>query len=351
MPSTDRISRRHVLALLGSGLLTGCLNQTDSGTADTPTVQSPDETPPLSTDTASASPTETTTPTDQSAPDPTFESGDAAWTPPTAPANGAWPLSRYDAGGTRGAPQSNGPSSFPLGRDWEQTFSRSKVGMPIADTDGLFVTITEADGPSTTIARLEPGSGEVVWNSEIKQSVESGPALDGTDLYVALGSSTVAAYATRDGTDRMLTVPTARYDREMTVSGTVVYVTDEQDDLSAFDATSGKRSFRFDSGAIDVDAPVTGDVQTWTAESIAVDDEHVYLATAADYNDELPPDLGTIFALNPAAEELAWSKRLAPNTPTDPTPAKEVAVRDGRSALRVSRRSMRLTPAVAAASG
>jgi hypothetical protein len=57
MPSTDRISRRHALALLGSGLLTGCLNQTDSGTADTPTVQSPDETTPLSADTASASPT------------------------------------------------------------------------------------------------------------------------------------------------------------------------------------------------------------------------------------------------------------------------------------------------------
>ncbi len=329
MPSTDRVSRRHALALLGSGLLTGCLKETDLETADTPTVQSPDETTPLSTDTASSSPTETTTPTDQSPPDPTFESGNAAWTSSTAPANEAWPLPRYDAGGTRAPPRSNGPSSFPLDRDWEQTFSRSNIGVPIADTDGLFVIITEADGPGTTIARLRPGSGEVVWNTETKQSVESGPALDGTDLYVALGSSTVAAYATRDGTRRTVTVPTARYDREMIVSGTVVYVTDEQDDLSAFDAASGERSFRFDSGAIDVDAPVAGDVQTWTAESIAVDDDHVYLATAADYNDELPPDLGTIFALDPAAEQIAWSKRLAPNTPTEPTPAKEVAVRDG----------------------
>jgi outer membrane protein assembly factor BamB len=333
MPSTDRVSRRQTLALLGSGLLAGCLNETGSDTTDTPTAQNQGDPTPLSSEPTSATPTDTepeaTTPADQSAPDPTFEPGDATWAPPAVPADGTWPLPRYDAGGTRGAPRGTGPTSFPVNRLWDQTFSRSNVGVPIADGDSLFVTIAEADGSGTTIARLAPGSGEVVWNTETKQNVASGPALDGTDLYVALGSNTVAAYATCDGTRRTLTVPTARHDREMLVSGTIVYVTDEQDDLSAFDATSGKRSFRFDSGAIDVDAPVAGDVQTWTAQSIAVDGEHVYLATAADYNDQLPPDLGTVFALDPAAEEIAWSNRLAPNNPTDPTPAKKVAVRDG----------------------
>ncbi len=332
MPSTDRISRRNALALLGSGVLAGCLTRTDSETTDTPTTQNPGEATPQSSDPSSATPTETATPTAQPALDPTFDSGDVAWTPPTPPANGTWPLSRYGAGGTRAAPQGNGPSSssFPLGRRWEQSFSNSNVGMPVAGSAGLFVTATKTDGaPSTTIARLAPASGDVAWTTNTKQTVQDGPLLDESELFLALGSSTVAAYARGDGTRRTMTVPTARDDRQLLVAGNLIYVTDEQDDLYALDATSGKRSFRFDAGAVAVDAPVAGDVQTWTAQSVAADDTHVYLATAAHYNDELPPDLGTVFALDPAAEDIAWASRLAPNNPTDPTPAKEIAVRDG----------------------
>jgi len=326
MPSTDHISRRHALTLLGSGVLAGCLTRTDSETTDTPTTQNQEESTSQSSGPSSATPTETAQP----APDPTFDSGDAAWASPTPPANGTWPLPRYGAGGTRAAPRGNGPSSFPLDRRWQQTFSNSNVGMPVTNSDGLFVTATKAEGaPSTTIARLAPASGDVAWTTETKQTVQDGPLLDGTDLYLALGSSTVAAYATSDGTRRTMTVPTARDDRQLLVAGTIMYVTDEQDDLYALDATSGKGSFRFDAGAVSVDAPVAGDVQTWTAQSVAVDETHVYLATAAHYNDELPPDLGTVFALDPAAEDIAWASRLAPNNPTDPTPAKEVAVRDG----------------------
>jgi len=215
MPPTHHVSRRHALTLLGSGVLAGCLTRTDSETTDTPTTQNQGESTSQSSDGTSATPTETpaetATPTAQPAPDPTFDSGDAAWAPPTPPANGAWPVPRYGAGGTRAAPQSNGPSSFPLDRRWEQSFSNSNVGMPVTNSDGLFVTATKGEGaPSTTIARLAPASGDVAWTTETQQTVQDGPLLDGTDLYLALGSSTVAAYATSDGTQRTMTVPTAR---------------------------------------------------------------------------------------------------------------------------------------------
>lgn len=249
---------------------------------------------------------------------------------PSAPPTESWPLPHYDAGNTRTAPRETGPSSGPVDHAWDQSVAGSAVGLPVADADGVYVSVAgESEAPRTTIVRLDPASGDHIWTVARDRPIESGPALDGSEIFVSLGSSAVGAFATSDGTDRTVSVPAARNDREFLATGGLLYVTDDQDDLHAVDAASGDRSFTFDADTIAVDAPVAGDIQEWSVQGFAVDGDRVYVAAAAHYNDELPPDLGRVYALDPAAGTIVWTRRLAPDTPTDPTPARAVAVREG----------------------
>jgi outer membrane protein assembly factor BamB len=374
------VSRRRLLAVVASLSLAGCGGQPESDPAgqtpdsrtqtatdrprDTPTATdsatdtATDEPTATDSDTPTDEQTATATETDGSEP-PTFEIGAASWSPPTTPTTGAWPLPAHDARATAAGPTVNAPVGQPS-LAWETTFDGSSVGRPLVAGDEVAVLVTgEGAAPSRETAVADPASGEVAWSVTPPGEPTSPPAIDSGELFVVSTTDAVTAFDLRDGTTRQVSVPPARFDRTLLVSGGVAYTTDGAASLHALDVTPGgaaesgtgavessptatdratatsrspssRRVFRFDPGVIEVDAPVANDSQQWRVRDVAVDGERVYAVAAAHDDDQLPADLGAVFALDPANGERPWTARLTPDSDGRPTPARSVTVRGGR---------------------
>ncbi|KOU55566.1 serine/threonine protein kinase [Streptomyces sp. MMG1533] len=147
-------------------------------------------------------------------------------------------------------------------------FFVSFAGDPLA-----YATSTSDDGTSTRVTAVDPDTGDLRWDKQLKGSLEPVGTGDGSVFFAATDAvyddtRAVVRYNPDDGTSRRVTLAVPLQQAQGTVRGNVVYLMGTGGSLVAVDMAAGKQRWSLETAVTRGSAPVA-------------DGRHVYI-TAPD---------------------------------------------------------------------
>ncbi|GAB6860782.1 hypothetical protein JCM17092_08710 [Haloplanus litoreus] len=236
--------------------------------------------------------------------------------------DGAWPMLHYDAAGTHAAPETNGPTSFPLNERWTVSALESRVALPVADTDYVyFLAMDEGDGEAarTTLLCHDPlRNGEIQWRYQA-DAMPVGPPISAADVvYVPFGDAADVRIVAldRENGEPLNTYPLpGRFQGALSSVGASLVIPTESR-YQVVDARTGRSCWSFSPNAVDATDSAGQHIR-----ATAVGDGIAYIGTG--FPDGAPTtQVGHLYAVDPSRAGTRWTVTLD-------SPVNRLAVDDG----------------------
>jgi outer membrane protein assembly factor BamB len=293
----DTFTRRGWLAAVAAGLTAGCGGRSTST--------------PTSTSTSTSTPTAAAADEVTAGASESFERGPGNCAlNSTAIADGTWPMPHHDPAGTNAAPESNGPTSFPLNERWTMSALESRVTFPVADGAYVYAVAADADAesvPSSAVLCHDPRrNGEIQWRHKVDATPIGPPVVAGDGVYVPFGTHEDARVVAVDRNDGSLLTEyglSGRFVGGLATAGASLVVPTDRS-YRVVDARTGGHCWSFTpnnvSGATRRDRKI---------RAAAVGGEMAYVGTG--YPDGAPTtDAGHLYAVDPSVSGVQWHAEL-----------------------------------------
>ena len=290
----DTFTRRGWLATVVAGVTAGCGGRSTS-TSTPPERRATPTSTPAAADEVTAEASES------------FERGPGNCALDSTPiADGTWPMPHHDPAGTNAAPESNGPTSFPLNERWTMSALESQVTFPVSDEKYVYAVASNADAdgvPNSAILCHDPlRNGEIQWRHKV-DAVPIGPPVVADDaVYVPFGTledARVVAVNRDDGTSLTEYGLPGRFVGGLATAGTSLVVPTDRS-YRVVDARTGSHCWSFSPN--DVSEAARRDRKIRAA---AVGGEMAYVGTG--YPDGAPTaDAGHLYAVDPSVSGIQW---------------------------------------------
>jgi outer membrane protein assembly factor BamB len=212
------------------------------------------------------------------------------------------------AGGMVLLTRADGTVSGVDGATGESRWSRRLPGQTAADIAAFagdelaYVTSTTDDGTRTRVTAVDPGTGDVRWNTGLKGTLEPVGVWRGSVSFTSLDKSArtdaLVQYDPKSRTSHRVALDVALPEAQATVHGGTVYMMSTLGALVAVDMDARKQRWRLETSVSRGSAP-------------AADTRHVYF-TAAD---------GRLLAVDAVRGKLIGQTRTRLGTRSDQVPA------------------------------